>query len=81
MIEHPLLNSNADFAKMLLALDIPSLTLCYLPGRQQLENNYNSIGQFTNGEDSVGGDILSEVTMENMNPYAHVIIENLTAAA
>jgi hypothetical protein len=81
MIEHPLLNSNADFAKMLLAIDIPSLTLCYLPGRQQLENNYNAIGQFTNGEDSVGGDILSEVTMENTNPYAHVIIENLTAAA
>lgn len=81
MIEHPLLNSNADFSGMAFAVDVPSLSLCYLPGRQQVENNYNAIGQFNTGEDSVGGDILSEVTMENLNPYAHVVIFGLTTAA
>lgn len=75
------MNTNTTWAKMAIAVDIPSLSLCYIPGRQQVWGTYDKDRGFTVGEDSMGNDILSELTLENLNPSAHAVIHGLTAAA
>lgn len=83
MIEHPYLNSNPTWAKMLIALDVPSIRLMYLPGRKTKYTEYGIDGRqiINQNEDSVGGDLLTEITMEITNPSANAVIYNLTAAA
>jgi hypothetical protein len=81
VIEHPIMNSNTNWSKMAIAVDTSQLALAYVPGADQMEKSHNERGEFTTGEDSVGGDILSELTLENLNPTAHAVIYGLTAAA
>lgn len=81
LVEHPIMNTNTTWGRMAIAVDIPSLALCYLPGRQQVWGTYDKDRGFTLGEDSQGNDILSELTLENLNPAAHAVIHGLTAAA
>jgi hypothetical protein len=80
IIEHPLFNSNTDWAKMAIALDLTSFRLMWLRATQSDE--YNMAGApVDSGIDAVGGTLTSECTTEIRNPSANVLVTNLTAAA
>lgn len=82
MIEHPLLNSNDDWKKMAIAVDMPSIRTMYLAGRKTQNIEYGMDGRATdNGQDAVGGTLTTEMTMEITNPGANAVIYGLTAAA
>jgi len=82
LIEHPLFNSHANFAAMAIAVDLEALKVAYLKGVETSHTGYGMDGKAVeNGQDAVGGTLLTECTLENINPYAHVVITNLTAAA
>lgn len=82
MIEHPILNSNTNWAKMAIAVHLPSLRILYLRGRRTSNQEYGTTGTpVDNGIDAVGGTLTSELTLENVNPSAHVVIFGLTAGA
>lgn len=80
VIEHPLFNSNTDWAKMAIAVDISSIDVPWL--RRTVSEEYNQGGTpVDSGVDSVGGTLTSELTTEIKNPAANAIIYSLTAAA
>jgi hypothetical protein len=80
MIEHPLFNSNVDWAKMAVAVDLSSFRLMWL--RHTTSDEFNMNGTpVDSGTDSVGGTLTSELTTEIRNPSANAIIYGLTAAA
>lgn len=82
MIEHPILNSNSDWAKMAIAVDLPSVRAAYLDGRKTQNREYNMAGTpVDNGIDAVGGTLTTEMTMEITNPSANAVVFGLTAAA
>lgn len=80
IIEHPLLNSNPDWAKMALAVDISTFKLAYLLGRKTQEKTFNESGGVAqdNGIDAVGGTLTTEMTALIKNPPANAVIYNLT---
>lgn len=83
IIEHPLFNSNADWKKMAVAVDMSTFNLAYLAGRktQNLEFNTEGSQAQDNGIDAVGGTLTTEVTSLVKNAPANSVIRNLTAAA
>ena len=82
MVEHPLFNSNADWAKMAVAVDLSSFRLAYLGDRKTQNKEFNQDGDASdNGIDAVGGTLTTEMTCVVKNPPANAIITNLTAAA
>ena len=82
IIEHPLFNSNVDWAKMAIAVDLSTFNIAYLGNRKTQSKEYNMDGTpVDNGIDAVGGTLTSELTCEITNPAADGIIYNLTAAA
>lgn len=82
LIEHPVLNSNTTWASWALAVDITALKLAYLAGIETQHTGYGMDGKpVDNGLDAVGGTLLTEMTLENINPSAHCLITNLTAGA
>lgn len=83
MIEHPLFNSNATWAKMAVAVDLSSFGVAYLNGRQTQNKEFNADGKTAQdfGVDAVGGTLTTEMTCLVKNPPANAIITNLTAAA
>lgn len=82
MIEHPLFNSNADWSKYAVAVDLSTFRLAYLNGRKTSRDEFNMSGQkVDNGIDAVGGTLTTELTCVVKNPPANALITNLTAAA
>ena len=82
MVEHPLFNSNSDWSKMAVAVDLSTFKLAYLGGRKTKREEFNQQGQAVdNGIDAVGGSLLTEVTCVVRNPPANAWIKGLTAAA
>jgi len=82
MIEHPLFNSNADWSKYAMAVDLSTFRVAYLSGRKTSRDEFNLGGQkVDNGIDAVGGTLTTELTCVIKNPPANAIITNLTAAA
>lgn len=83
MIEHPLLNSNAAWSATAIAVDLSSINVAYLNGRQTQNKEYNMEGKTAQdfGIDAVGGTLTTEMTLLVKNPPANAIITNLTAAA
>lgn len=82
MVEHPLFNSNADWAKMAVAVDLSSFRLAYLGDRKTQNKEFNQDGDASdNGIDAVGGTLTTELTCVIKNPPANSIVYNLTAAA
>jgi len=80
MIEHPMLNSNDDWKKMAIAVDMDYIRVPYL--RKTANSEYGMDGRYvTSGQDAVGGTMTTELTMEIVNPSAFAIITGLTAAA
>lgn len=88
LIEHPILNYHADWSKMAFVLDLSALKLVYLGGRKTLPSEYgydasgkNVVKVPDNGQDAIGGDLLTEMTLENLNIPSGAVISNLTAGA
>lgn len=82
MVEHPLFNSNTDWAKMAVAVDLSSFNLAYLGDRKTQSAEYGVTGNAVeNGVDAVGGSLTTELTTLVKNPSANAVIYNLTAAA
>lgn len=82
MIEHPLLNSNADWSKYAIAVDLSTFRVAYLGGRKTMKQEFNMNGtSVDNGIDAVGGTLTTELTCVIKNPPANALITGLTAAA
>jgi hypothetical protein len=82
MIEHPLFNSNADWTKYAVAVDLSTFRVAYLGGRKTMKKEFNMDGNVVdNGIDAVGGTLTTELTCVVKNPPANALIMNLTAAA
>jgi len=83
IIEHPLFNTNQTWAKMAVAVDLPTFRLAYLAGRKTQNMEFNTKGEMAqdNGIDAVGGTLTTEVTTVIKNTPANAVIRNLTAAA
>jgi len=83
LIEHPLFNSNVDWAKNLFAVDLNVAKLMYLSGRKTKYSAFGVNGPIStdNSIDAVGGVYTSELTMEIRNPAAFGVIYGLTAGA
>jgi hypothetical protein len=84
MVEHPLFNSNASWARLALCVDIPTFRLAYLKGRDTEMKGFNSGSggdAQDNGIDAEGGTITSELTAVFKNPPANAVINGFTAAA
>ena len=83
LIEHPQFNTNSTWAKMAVAVDLPTFRYAYLAGRKTQNMEFNTQGNQAqdNGIDAVGGTLTSELTVTVKNPPANSVIRNLTAAA
>lgn len=83
LIEHPLFNSNASWAKMAVAVDLATFRLAYLGDRKTQNKEFNTDGGVAqdNGIDAVGGTLTTECTTVVKNPPANAILYNFTAAA
>jgi hypothetical protein len=82
MIEHPLFNSNSEWSKYAVAVDLSTFRVAYLGGRKTMKQEFNMDGNVVdNGIDAVGGTLTTEMTCVVKNPPANAIMTNLTAAA
>jgi hypothetical protein len=83
MIEHPLFNTNASWAKMAVAVDLSTFRVAYLGDRKTQHRSFNdsSTEATDNGIDAQGGTLTTEMTCVVKNPPANAVIYNLTAAA
>lgn len=76
VIEHPLFNTNTDWAKMAVGVDLSTFNVAYLGDRKT-----RSEEEFGEGIDAIGGSLTTEMTCLVKNPPANVVIYGLTAAA
>lgn len=82
LLEHALLNGYDPTAGRLIVLDIPSIKLAYMAGRNAAVESYGDGGKIVeNGTDGSGGSLTSEFAAEIRNPWGCMIIEGLTAGA
>lgn len=82
IIEHPLFNSNTEWAKMAVAVDLSTFKVAYLGDRKTQSKNFNDSNQAVdNGIDATGGTLTTELTCVVKNPPANAVIYNLTAGA
>jgi len=76
VIEHPLFNTNTDWSKMAVGVDLSTFNVAYLGDRKT-----RSEEEFGEGVDAIGGSLTTEMTCLVKNPPANVVIYGLTAAA
>lgn len=81
LIEHPILNTNTDWQKMAFVADLSSFDFAYLEGRDTEVTFINQQNSATDGSDSSGGVLTTELTIELQNPFAWGVIYNLRAGA
>lgn len=85
IIEHPLFNAygnTSTWAKMAIAVDLPTFGLAYLAGRKTMNQEYGTSGTpVDNGVDAVGGTLTTELTNLIKNPPANGVLYNFTAGA
>lgn len=80
--EHALLNGFDSTAGRLLVLDIPSIKLAFMDGRDGKIEQYGANGNIVeSGTDAQGGSYTSEFATEITNPYGCCYIKGLTAGA
>jgi hypothetical protein len=81
MIEHPMLNTNPFWQTLIIALDIPAISVAYLVGRKTQSEEYNQKGvAVDNAIDAVGGSLLTECTVLNKNPAGCGVMTNVRVA-
>lgn len=80
LLEHPMLSELAPTAGMALIMDLPTVALAYMDGRdvktEQYDGSKDSNG---NGIDAVGGSMTSEFAVEFRSPPTCAIVNGLTA--
>ena len=83
MVEHPLLNTNALWAKYAFIVDMASFRFAYLGDRKTQYKSFNASNEEAadNGIDAVGGTLTTELTTVIKNPAANAWIYGMTAAA
>lgn len=85
LIEHPLFNTNANWSKMAVAMDLSTFKVAYLGDRKTQNREFNTdmqdVDPVDNGIDAVGGTLTTELTCVIKNPPANAVITNLTAGA
>lgn len=80
--EHPLFNSVGTPAGLAVVLDLPTMAMAYMDGRDVKREEYDGSKDSTgNGVDAVGGSLTTEFATEFKDPGACVVINGLTAAA
>jgi hypothetical protein len=79
VIEHPLFNTNAIWAKMAMVVDLSTFSLAYLGDRKTQSADFTTDND--DGVDAVGGTLTTELTTVIRNPAANAIITGLTAGA
>lgn len=81
IINHPILNTDPNWSKMAIALDMSQLKLMYLGDRKTLYEEFNAKGQAVDyGVDAEGGTLTTECTLELLGPSNMAVVSNLTAA-
>jgi hypothetical protein len=83
LIEHPLFNTNANWSKMAVGVDLSTFKVAYLGDRKTQNKEFNTDGKEANdnGVDAVGGTLTTEMTCVVKNPPANSVVYNLTAGA
>lgn len=80
--EHPLLNMLAPAAGIAIGIDLPTIGVAYLKGRDVKREDYDGAKDGSNsGIDATGGSLLSEFATEFRSPWTCGIINGLTAGA
>ena len=81
LIEHPLLNTNLQWARMAIAIDLPSLSLAYMVGRKTKSEEFNQAGLAVDSAiDASGGSLLTELTILCKNPAGCGMMLNIQKA-
>lgn len=82
LIEHPLFNGLPITGGFMAIVDLPSMALAYMDGRDVKKESYNgSKDGVEGGIDAQGGSLTTEFATEFKNPGACQIVNGLTAAA
>ena len=81
LIEHPIFNTNPEWQKMMIPVELSQFDFAYMQGRDTSVEFINKNKESTNGDDADGGVITTELTIEMQNPFSSGIIYNLTAGA
>ena len=80
LIEHPLMNELAPAAGMAIAVDLPTIGIAYMEGRDVKKEEYDGSADSTgNGVDASGGSLTTEFATEFVSPQTCGIINGLTA--
>lgn len=80
LVEHPLFNGMTLANGIAIVIDLNTMALAYMAGRDTKKEEYDSSRDSTNnGQDAVGGSLLSEFATEFRMPAACAIITGLTA--
>lgn len=81
LIEHPIFNTNPEWQKMMIPLELSQFDFAYLEGRDTMVEFINKDKGSTDGQDADGGVITTELTIQMTNPFSSGIIYNLTKGA
>ena len=80
--EHALLNGFSATAGRLLVLDVPTIRMAFMDGRDGKIEEYGDGGKIVeNGADARGGSFTTEYATEILNPWGCCYIKGLTAGA
>lgn len=80
LIEHPMLNMHSAWWNLMFVLNLNTLKLAYLGDRKQKHTWFGrgpngSFIETDSGIDAIGGSLLTEVTMEHLNPAGNAFIK------
>lgn len=86
VIEHPLFNGLPGIGNMAMVLDLPSIKMAYMDGRDTKPEEYglggtashSAGGSLLAGIDAQGGSLTTEGAVEMVNPYSCAVITGLT---
>lgn len=81
IMEHPIFNTNPDWQKLAVIGELSSFDYAYLEGRDTEVTFINEDNKATDGADSKGGVLTTELTIELQNPFAWMFIYGLTDGA
>lgn len=82
LLEHPLLNETATSTGIAIGVDLTSIGLAYMEGRDVKREDYNgSADGSNNGTDAEGGSLTTEFATEFLSPQTCGVINGLIAAA
>ena len=80
--EHPLFNALGIPTGLAVVVDLPTMAMAYLDGRDVKREEYDGSSDSTgSGIDAVGGSLTTEFATEFKDPNACAVINGLTAAA